>query len=166
MKKQIIIINGMAESGKDSFVKYVQKYEKAMNFSSVDEIKRVARLFGWNGGRSEKDRKLLSDLKKTTTEYNDFAFNNTAKAVEEFRASDNNIMFIHVREPEEIARTVKSFGAKTLLIHRAGQKNITSNTSDARVYDYEYDYVIENDKTLEELDKKAKDFVDNLKKEK
>lgn len=166
MKKQIIIINGTGECGKDTFVKGVQKYEKTVNFSSVDDVKKVARIIGWNGGKSEKDRKFLSDLKRLTTEYNDFAFKSTTKAVEEFRESDNNIMFIHIREPEEIGRAVKTFGAKTLLMHREGQKDITSNYSDANVYNYSYDYIINNDGTIEELIEKAKKFAEKLRKEK
>ena len=165
MKKQIIIINGTGECGKDSFVKCVQKYEKTFNFSSIDGVRRVAREAGWDGGKTEKDRKFLCDLKKLTTEYNDFAFNYITKAVKEFRESDNSIMFIHIREPEEIERAVKAFDAKSLLIKRKGQENIKSNPSDANVDNYDYDFIVHNDGTLEELEVKAKDFVEKLNKE-
>ena len=165
MKKHIIIINGTGECGKDSFVKGVQECEKAFNFSSIDDVKRVARVIGWDGGKTEKDRKFLSDLKRLTTEYNDFAFNCVSKAVKEFKKSDDNIMFIHIREPEEIERAVKTFGAKALLIKRGGQENIKSNYSDANVDNYDYDYIIHNDGTIEELMEKAKEFVEKLKNE-
>ena len=161
MNKKIVIINGTGGSGKDTFVEFVSKYCKVFNFSSVDKVKEIARMVGWNGGKTEKDRKFLSDLKKLTTEYNDMAFESIKSAVQEFENSDNEIMFIHIREPEEITRAVKAFDAKALLVRRTGLDIITSNYSDASVENYNYDYVVENT-TLEELDISAKDFVQIL----
>ncbi len=162
MKKQIIIINGTGGSGKDTFVEFVSKYCKVFNFSSINKVKEVATVVGWNGTKTEKDRKFLSDLKKLTTEYNDMAFNSIKKAVEDFKKSNNEIMFIHIREPEEIKRAMNAFGAKTLLIKREGLETITSNYSDANVEKYNYDYVVINT-TLEQLDKEAKEFINRIK---
>ena len=63
MKKQIIVINGTGGCGKTTFVELTQKYGKVINFSSVDKVKEVAKLIGWDGKKTEKDRKFLSDLK-------------------------------------------------------------------------------------------------------
>lgn len=162
MGKQLVVINGTGGSGKDTFVEFVSKYEKILNFSSVDKVKEIAKMIGWEGGKSEKDRKFLSDLKRLTTEYNDMAFNSMKEAVDSFKNSDDEIMFIHIREPEEIQRAVCNFGAKTLLIKRVGLDNIASNYSDASVDNYNYDFIIENS-TLESLDNKAEEFVKKLK---
>ena len=161
LNKKIIIINGTGGSGKDTFVKYVSQYIKTKNYSSIDKVKEIATLIGWNGGKTEKDRKFLSDLKKLTTEYNDMAFNDIKKAVENFYISDNELMFIHIREPEEIKRASLAFCAKTLLVKREGLDNISSNYSDREVDNYNYDYTIKNT-TLDELDKEAKAFVKKL----
>ena len=161
MKKQIIIINGTGGSGKDTFVEYCAKYGKVMNFSSIDKVKDVARVIGWDGQKTEKDRKFLSDLKKLTTEYNDMAFNSVKEAVSIFEKSDDKLMFIHIREPEEIKRAVDAFGAKALLVRREGLANIESNYSDASVENYDYDYIIENT-TLEKLEEDAKKFIENI----
>ncbi len=162
MEQQIVVINGTGGSGKDTFVEYAKQYGKVVNFSSIDVIKKIAKLIGWNGTKTEKDRKFLSDLKKLTTEYNDLAFESIKRAVEEFRNSDNEVMFIHIREPEEIARACKTFHAKSLLIKRIGLDNITSNDSDANVDCYEYDFIIENI-TLDHLEQDAKNFIETLK---
>lgn len=161
MKKTIVVINGTGGSGKDTFVEFASKYGKITNFSSVDKVKEIAKLIGWDGGKTEKDRKFLSDLKRLTTEYNDMAFNSIKEAVENFKKTDNEIMFIHIREPEEIKRAVETFNAKSLLIKRAGLDNITSNYSDASVENYNYDYTIHNT-TLEELKNEAKKFVEEI----
>ena len=56
--KNIVIINGYGGSGKDTFVEFVSKYNKVYNFSSVDKVKEIAKLIGWNGKKEEKDRKF------------------------------------------------------------------------------------------------------------
>ena len=162
MDKQIIVINGTGGSGKDTFVEFVSKHAKTFNFSSVDKVKEIAKIIGWNGQKSEKDRKFLSDLKRLTTEYNDMSFKSIHEAILSFYESDNEIMFIHIREPEEIARAVSAFNAKTLLVKRIGLTNITSNYSDANVENYNYDYIIEND-TLESLHSQSIEFVNKIK---
>lgn len=161
--KEIVIINGTGGCGKDTFVSYVSKYARVFNFSSVDKVKEIAKLIGWSGAKEEKDRKFLSDLKKLTTDYNDMSFNSVKEAVTKFMLSDNEIMFIHIREPEEIKRAVIAFNASTLLIRKTGLEAIASNTSDALVENYDYDFMIENT-TLENLDNQAKKFVYILKK--
>ena len=161
MKQHIVIINGTGGCGKDTFVELVSKYNRVLNVSSVDKVKEIATLAGWTGGKEEVDRKFLSVLKRLTTEYNDMSFRDIEEKVSKFRNSDLEVMFIHIREPEEIERAKNAFGAETLLIRRVGLSSITSNYSDANVENYTYDYIIENS-TLEILEKKAMNFVSNL----
>lgn len=161
MEKNIVIINGTGGCGKDTFVNNVSKYTSTVNFSSVDKVKEVAAIIGWDGGKTDKDRKFLSDLKKLTTDYNDMSFSDIIRVVNKFRDSDNELLFIHIREPEEISRAVEYFGASTLLIKRQGHGDITSNSSDASVENYDYDCVLEIS-DLDDSDKKAKIFVEEL----
>lgn len=80
-----------------------------------------------------------------------------------FQKSNKDILFIHIREPEEIKKVVDAFGGKvfTLLIKRSGLENISSNNSDALVDNYPYDYIIENC-TLEDLEYQAQQFINNI----
>ena len=68
------------------------------------------------------------------------------------------IIFIHVREPEEILRLVTKLNAITLLIKRENNE-IISNHADSLVNDYTYDYTILNTGTLEELKKQVHQFL-------
>ena len=163
MEKYIIVINGTGGSGKDTFVEFVSKYTSVVNFSSVDKVKEIARMIGWEGGKTDKDRKFLADLKILTSEYNDMPFRSMAEVVGKFNESDERILFLHIREPENILRAVNEFNAKSLLVKRVGLENITSNSSDANVDNYDYDYRIEND-TLEVLEEQAILFVEKLSK--
>lgn len=169
-KKQIFIINGSGGVGKDSFVEMVKSQTKRIgvgNHSSVIKVKEVAKIIGWDGSKSEKDRKFLSDLKLLTTEYNDMPLNDMKRYVNIFMNlisfDKARVVFLHIREPEEIAKAVsefKEYNAKTILVKRDSVKHITSNMADENVYNYDYDIVIDNSGTIEDLKEKAKCFLE------
>lgn len=164
MKKQIFIINGSGGTGKDTFVTFVSKVSNisVVNFSSVDKVKEIARIIGWNGGKTEKDRKFLSDLKLLCTDYNNMPFNSMSEKVKEFTESNETMLFLHIREPEEIEKAKVAFGAKTILIKRDKVKQITSNMADGNVFNYQYNIVVDNDGDLDDFEKKATEFVNDF----
>lgn len=171
MNKQIFVINGFGGVGKDTFVELVslelndrlKRFHTVVNFSSVDKVKEIAREIGWDGRKTEKDRKFLSDLKSLTKNYCDMPFKSIKNKIEDFTKSDKgNVLFLHIREPEEIKRVVDEFGAKSILIVRNSITHIVSNTSDKNVFDYNYDFVIENNGTIEELEKKVRQFINDV----
>lgn len=153
MKKQIYIINGSGGVGKDTFVNMVSEAVDfpVMNFSSVDKVKEIAKVAGWTGGKTERDRKFLSDLKLLCTDYNDMPFSSMKNKVAEFRNSDAGMLFLHIREPKEIERAKIAFKALTVLVKRDAVKQITSNMADGGVLDYDYDVVVYNDGDLSDL---------------
>lgn len=161
MKKKIVVINGTGGCGKDTFVSFCSKYCNVYNFSSIDKIREIAKMMGYDGGKTEKDRKFLADLKVLAKEYNDLPYNCIKDAINIFNDNESDMMFIHTREPEEIGRIVKEFNALSVLIKRKNYELITSNSSDANVENYDYDYIFEND-TLEKLEEDAKKFVEEI----
>ena len=68
-------------------------------------------------------------------------------------------MIIDIREPKEIERAKQVFGAKTVFIENNRVKQITSNMADAGVFDYTYDYTIQNNGTLAEFMATIIDFA-------
>lgn len=161
--KKIFIINGSGGSGKDTFVSLIEKYVKTLNYSSVDEIKKIAyNNFGWDCNKNDKGRKLLSELKRISTEYNDAPFNYLKQCVEEFKNSEFEFCFLHIREPEEIKRAKEEFDAITVLVKRDKIAKITSNESDKNVDDYCYDSIILNNGTINDLDLYAMLFVEEF----
>lgn len=171
MNKQIFVINGSEGVGKDTFVELVslelndrlKRFHTVVNFSSVDRVKEIAKEIGWNGKKTEKDRKFLSDLKSLTKNYCDMPFKSIKNRIEDFTKSDKGkVLFVHIREPEEIKRVVDEFGAKAILVVRNSVTHIISNTSDKNVFDYNYDFVIENNGTIEELKEKARQFINDI----
>ncbi|MDE6433543.1 MAG: hypothetical protein K2L07_04880 [Lachnospiraceae bacterium] len=165
--KQIFIINGSGRVGKDSFCNLIRKYSGYNTYiiSSVDDIKKKAQLMGWDGvSKTEKDRKFLSDLKDLCTWYNDAPYDYVRQQIMYFEATPSSeIMFIHIREPKEIEKIRQKYPyIKTILITNKNVPHITSNEADAGVFNYQYDYVIQNDGTLDELKNKVLCFINML----
>lgn len=159
MNKQVFVINGSGGVGKDTFISLLDYRVTVVNFSSVDKVKEVAKVIGWNGDKTDKGRKLLHDLKALCASYNDMPFNSMKDKYKDFMNSNAHFLFLHIREPEEIKRAKNEFNAKAILVKRSSVKHITSNSSDNNVYNYDYDIVINNDGDIEELRNKAIRFA-------
>jgi hypothetical protein len=168
--KKIIVINGYPESGKDEFVNIfrsvVPDWLLISNYSTIDLYKDIARTFlGWDGkDKSDKLRELLSSLKAIHSRYDDGPFENACNWISNVSVCSNNcVVFIHSREPDEIKRFKEKYGeiCYTLLIERQSAKP-ANNSSDLSVKMTDYDYVIENNGTLEDLEEKAKRFYEWL----
>jgi len=82
--------------------------------------------------------------------------------VHAFLKCSDRVLFIHVREPEEIERLWQSIVAipcYTLLIRRKGiSEKEFGNDSDDSVEKYKYDEIIENNGTIDDL----RDAVEHL----
>lgn len=159
----ILVINGSAESGKDSVVKFFRefsnpKFQWAFNISSIDPFCQVARMFGWDGVKTEKSRLFLHELKCAAIKFNDYP---TFYIVDEIKGilNDNqnieSIIFVHIREKEEIEKLKHHYPElKTILVRKPDSPEI-NNYADQNVESMEYDFTIENDGDLESLKKKA-----------
>jgi len=167
-QKIVIVINGKGGSGKDTVCEMTAKRFKTRIRSTITPIKEMAKLAGWKGEKDDKARKMLSDLKLLMVEYNDLPFNYGIREVEDFLQSDDEILFMHIREKEEIAKFVAASPIKayTLLIKRMDvvfTQRDYGNVSDDGVEDYDYDFCyVGNNKTLEALEKSFNAFFDEV----
>lgn len=156
MKKTVFVINGAGGVGKDTLCDLAAAHFKVYNVSSIDPIKEIAAMTGWKGEKTDKARRFLSDLKALTVGYNDYPTLWGKARFDEFMESDNEIMFFHIREAEEIRKYVAATNgmARTLLIRGGDRMNKAhyGNVSDDEVENYEYDYYFVNDKPLEEAE--------------
>lgn len=159
--KKIYILNGVGTSGKGEFATRLNKYVSTHQHSIVDLVKTAAHVLGWNGGKTEKDRKFLSDIVDLSSEYNDSPFRDVLMVVSDFENNliEDEVLVIDMRDPKDIARAVECFDAKTILIRNPNVGKIESNHADRDVENYQYDYIIENDGSLEQLDKVVKMFA-------
>lgn len=163
---KVVIINGSGTSGKDTFVELFErncKTHNVYNISSVAKVKEASKILGWTGTKTDKDRKFLSTLKKLSELYynhpNEFMLSQFATFKEPY------ISFFHIREPEKIQefkdlieQRLKVF---TILINRDNIQSY-SNSADKRVSEFEYDFIIDNNKTLYDLDVKSIKFYKTI----
>ena len=163
MKKQVVvIINGSGGVGKDTFCDYVKKIVPTDVFSTVSRVKLAVQvLIGRKVEKDEKFRRFLSDIKLAWTRYNDGP---TKYILNKVKNSKKQIIFLHIREPEEIDKTKNSlinlgYNCITLLITNKNVKSIKSNMADANVENYNYDDIITNDSNKYML--KIKAFILN-----
>lgn len=166
MMKLQIIINGPGGVGKDTLIESIKKY-KWKSISSIDPYKDVAKQLGWEGSKDDKSRKFLSDLKSLSIQYNDFPSKYIYDECVNFCENDDEyeILFIHIREPEEIQKVVELTGAKTLLIIPGAREihdGVYGNKSDDSVLDYDYDYMFINQDDIETEKVRFNDLIDKI----
>lgn len=168
-KKLVVIINGKGGVGKDTLIELAGEKLEILNVSSITPVKEAARILGWSGGKEDKDRKFLSDLKELSTSYNDYTTTYLLKSVRSFKSDVNRIMFIHIREVDNIDRIKRllkeqqELEVETLLIKRKDKENkVYGNKSDDEVENYEYDYIYNNDLSLEKAGEDFTAFLNNM----
>lgn len=169
MKKTICIVNGKPTCGKDTIVSMVAKKFKVRNTDSVMPVKNAAITLGWDGVKSEENRLFLSELKKLSDRHFNTSFKHVAKGITCFlRDEEEEVMFIHIREPHNIGKILDYIethrlsltkdnwvDVHTLFVTNPNVSDITTNSSDRGVSNYDYDYWIENDGTLDDLQLKV-----------
>jgi len=173
---KLIIVNGTAGAGKTTFEDFCSVYLGQIDtfkISTIDRIKEAAKVLGWDGTKTPENRKFLSDLKDLSTQWADVPFqtikgyiHKAENELENLDVADIHTYYIFTdsREPEEIQRFKDELGGITVLVRNEKQEQVVaSNHADANVLQFNYDYVINNNGTLEELKAKARIFCQLIK---
>lgn len=155
-----VIINGYPTSGKDTFVDLCGKYATCRHCSSVDPAKEALETLGWNGSHKTPEiRAAISHLKDLSSRLFDGPVQYVLKEKQFFENyTEVEFLFVDAREPAELKRYKEEYGAITLFIDRKVTEPI-SNHADANVENFQYDYIVNNNGTLDELLQEAKKFV-------
>lgn len=161
----VVFINGPATAGKDTLMDLCIEEFKSLIFdkiSAVDLPKEAFKLLGWNGEKTGGVRDGLSYLKLLADKEFDMSYNYITDRIK--NGKFYNILFVCVRDAETITRCVEfckeeDFDCVTLLVKRKGVEPITTNEGDRDVYNYNYEKIINNDGTIDQLRSKAVDFI-------
>lgn len=167
LNKLIVVINGKGGVGKDTLCDSISKKYNVMNVSAIDPIKKIAREHGWNGEKDDKSRCFLAELKRTFAKYNDLPTEYLKGKTIEFFNSNNEVLFVHIREADQIEHYKQAIYPQkcvTLLITRATFDNnhLFGNAADDYVDNYEYDFVFQNDMSIEESATAFCSFIESL----
>lgn len=171
MKKIVCIINGKGGAGKDTLIQALEGQESVVNVSSIDPIKGLTELLLTAVTEDSEDkpaktlpyRKLLADIKSAMDTYYKstkgigFTTEYVVNQLRLFAWSDGTVMFVHIREPENIIEffenakkalcELKEPNVKftTLLIRSCRTKEHYGNSADDNVENYPYDYIYESE---------------------
>lgn len=166
MSTLLIVINGSGRSGKDSFVDFIKTGSSLINtfcISSVEAVKDAAKILGWDGEKDEAGRKFLSDLKDLSTSAYDGPMTYMKHRIERIgvHSKGNNVIFLMIREPEEIERFCMEFPDNTItvLVRRPNISERYGNHADDGVEGYNYDYIVDNNAGIDKLSDLANEFL-------
>ena len=167
-RKTVIVINGAGGVGKDTLCAFAARHYRVKNISSITPIKEIATRCGWQGEKTDRARKFLADLKSLTVAYNDFPTRYLTEQYRLFLEGEEELLFVHIREGEEIRKFVRATGgeAVTLLV-RGGQRFRRTharygNAADDGVEKYRYDYVFYNDRPLDKTEEYFIKFLSRI----
>ena len=178
---KVVVVNGRPGVGKSEFERLCKEqcnlFNRVPGFepgkdlwiditSTVDFVKEVATMCGWDGTKTLENRKFLSDLKDLLTRWNDVPLKTIVHRANTLPNNTDWIMFVDCREPAEIQKLKEKLNATTVLMRRESvEDNETSNHADANVFDYNYDVTIYNNGSLEIFKTIAKEFIKFMKQE-
>lgn len=166
-EKLVIIINGKGGAGKDTVCEIASNFFRVKNISAITPIKDIATNYGWNGEKDEKSRKFLSDLKRAFIEYNDLPNRYLEEEYHKFEKSDIDILFVHIRENDQIDafKRIVKLKCVTMLVRSSkieDENKQYGNCSDDNVENYAYDYYYTNGKPMKVLVPDFMNFIYDL----
>ena len=163
-QQAVIIMNGRAGVGKDSLMDIARDYFTVRNLSSVLRIKEAALAAGWDGEYDNRGRQLLADIKMALVKYEPMIITNWLYAEYlKFKSVEQDVMFIHIREAEEIEKFKKLVPhAKAILVTRKDGNKMAVDTSENTLNDYPWDFVFANDEPLKKSGKKFVKLIEKI----
>lgn len=160
---KVVIINGFPNAGKDTFVKLCQELRTGVyNIHTSTPAKIALGKLGWDGiEKTPEVRNLLALMMEFSYKAWDGPTMYCVKSVLDIDAIDRNaLIFIHCREPYNIEKLRRNLPlSTTLFICREDSIKDSVNEADQNVENYNYDFAIYNDSTLEELKELAQKFL-------
>ena len=165
--KLVVVINGKGGVGKDTLCGIIEKHYKCLNVSTITPIKQIASQYGWNGEKDLKSRRFLAELKRVFANYNDLPNKYLVEEYNSFSKSDNQIMFVHIREKDQIEKFIKSINGNCITLLITSSRNNDSdalygNDADDLVEEFTYDYIYENSLPLERTEEDFLEYFNRI----
>lgn len=177
-KPKIFIVSGKANSGKDTTCELINNYVKLKELNSINlqfssYIKMYAKVIsGWNGSEDTKPRALLQELGTEIIRNkidNKFFIKRIIDDIKVYSYYCDVITISDARMPEEIDEIYNYFdNVYRINIRRDNynnnlldneKKHLTETALDG--YN-NYDYIINNDSSIEALNDKIKNIIDEV----
>lgn len=171
---QVIMLCGKARSGKDTLADYLingLKNKKVCRIQISQYIKYYAmKYFGWDGQDATKPRdlfnKLGTEIIRNKIDQN-FHINRLLEDIEVLSYFYDTFIVSDVRFPIEIEKVKEKYNNVITIKVQRESNELTENQkkeiSETALDNYtDYDYFIDNNGTLEDLETKAKDLIEKI----
>jgi hypothetical protein len=175
MRTNVIIVNGLPRSGKDTAIELMQHlmFPKiaARSYSSIDPVRNVLADWGVDlSAKTEEDRKLMSTIGDALEEHSNFKTEESFKKVLSFQEGAglrDLVVFIQIREPDLIDKLKRrledvDIPVTRLKIQSSRGLKLTSNPADAGIDEMVYDRLIQNDSDLDDLKRDCKGMLKSI----
>lgn len=169
----VVIINGKPQSGKDTFCKYIGEWceqnDKEYTIWSTIEFEKdlftdiTGREYNPYSESIERDRAFLSEFKQLLNKYYDVTYESFINLIDFFPG----VLLVHSREWDEII----NFGLYceennipfiTVYVKNPNEKEYNNNSDKyCNINIQEYDVIINNNGSLEDLKENAKQFCES-----
>lgn len=173
---KIICISGKAQSGKDTVAKILHNHNcyqlqgHTLVTHYADLLKFMClQLFDWNGEKNTYGRWLLQYVGTDVIRRQcpDFWVSFIIQELQFFPKAWEYVIIPDCRFPNEIDRLKEAgFEVKHIRIARSQENNLTENQrthiSETALNDVVPDYIIQNDGSMEDLERKVKECFDAL----
>lgn len=173
---KIILIGGKARSGKDTIADFMieELKKEGKNPCKVQigqYIKYYAeKYFGWDGREETKPRELLQTLGTEVIRNKidpDFHIDRLIQDIKVLSNFYDTFIVSDVRFPGEIEKPKKEFENITTIKMIRESEELTSNQqkhqTETALDNYsDFDYIIDNNKSLEELEERAKALIKEI----
>lgn len=160
----VVLINGKAGVGKDTFVNYCKEFVDENNLDVIvenlhrsDLPKKALKLIGWDGNKTLEARELLVKLTNFGETFG-MTYNYLANSLSTLEEGQNKLIFYHVRDPKSIEKLknnhLRSYNVLpiTLLITKYTE-DIEPDVWGIGNYDYDFEFELnslEKSKTIAE----------------
>ena len=161
-------MSGKARSGKDTAAEVILGKYQGKTFAFADDVKRVAhRVYEWDGTKDARGRKLLQDIGTTGRNYDENIWvNEVIRNIHWWIwLSDPHQLAVvtDTRYPNEIQRIKHEFSdVVTIRITRDSVEKLKHPSETALDQWTDWDYVVENNGSLEEFQKKILEIMEGI----
>lgn len=174
MATNVIVVNGPPRAGKDTLVEammrhYADRGHHVASFSSIDPIRDMLTEAGIDtSAKTQADRALLAAMGTLLEQHSNFRTNwcvNQVLITHRCFCRKAPVVFLHVREPENIDRIEALLAPCDIRLWRVfvesdRAETTFSNPSDANVFAMKRNFTVQNNGSLKELEKSAAALVD------
>lgn len=168
--KVLVIVTGLPRSGKDTSINIIQALlhsqdVPSMTFSSIDPVRDMLKGHVDLSAKTAADRKLLSVVADAMQEHSGFRVRRSLHAMQSFFFDEGEgVFFLQIREPElreEVrARAWNEYEVLTIrLLVSSLRAEQAACRADLVAEMGEFDYTIDNDGDLYDLDKECQRFL-------